>query len=422
MGIKSMIGNLLCLLFVQSSLFAQDRSQSKSMENANVVFGKVGPADFDLSAHNFDSGASAIIIADIGETHLGYALGKFSVVIKHFRRMKILDQNGYDAAKEEIRLLSEGNTKTELEDLKATTYNLENGKVEESKLDDKSVFTDKIDKNWTYKKFSFPAVKKGSIIEYTYTLQSDYILYVPAWEFQGKYPCFWSEYNVTIPEYLQYVFLTQGYQPFFIRTTKDGYYKERVTEYRWAMKEVPPLKEESFTTTLSNHIAKIEFQLSQVVFPKLLPRDIMGNWYTLSEKLLESEHFGVSLTRNNGWMNDEVKQITKGATGGLEEAKRIYGFIRDSFNCTNHRGFEVMTPLKEVFKNKSGTEAEINLLLTAMLSHINIITDPVILGTREHGYTSSVYPLLARFDYVVCRASIDSSVYYLDASLPWMGF
>ncbi|MBM3416741.1 MAG: hypothetical protein FJY20_09925 [Bacteroidetes bacterium] len=36
-----------------------------------------------------------------------------------------------------------------------------------------------------------------------------------------------------------------------------------VTEYHWVMKNVAALKEEDFTSTIDNHIAKIEFQLTE---------------------------------------------------------------------------------------------------------------------------------------------------------------
>jgi hypothetical protein len=57
-----------------------------------------------------------------------------------------------------------------------------------------------------------------------------------------------------------------------------------------------------------------------------------------------------------------------------------------------------------------------------MLAHENIPVDPVILGTRSHGYTNELYPLMDKYNYVLCRAAIDSSYYFLDASQPWLGF
>ncbi len=72
--------------------------------------------------------------------------------------------------------------------------------------------------------------------------------------------------------------------------------------------------------------------------------------------------------------------------------------------------------------NKNGSEAEINLLLTAMLNHEDIPADPVILSTRSHGYTHELYPLMDRFNYVICDATIGNASYYLDASRPCLGF
>lgn len=438
---KPLTGLVLIILLLQNRVFAQEKIPDHSNEKCSVRFGKMTPADFNLSAYKYDSGASAVVIADVGESHMeGNSKGWFSIVYKRSRRVKILNKNGYDAAQEEISLYTGGNSTEKIEGLKATTYNLENGKVVETRLDDKSVFTDKVNKNRIRMKFGFPAVKEGSVIEYSYTIQSDFIYNFRPWVFQGQYPCLWSEYTVTIPEYFQYIQISQGLQFFYIRKPIDRSFNAKViipggaerdrtfaldgraTEYRMVMKDVPPLKKEAYTTTLSNYIAKIEFQLSSYAFPQMPPKNIMGNWNLLSEKLMEAPYFGAAITKNNGWMDDEVKEITKGTISEIGKAQKIYAYIRDNFNCTGNNGFEVETPLKTVFKDKSGTSAELNLLLTAMLAHVNLNADPVILGTRESGFTNPFYPLITRFNYVVCRVNIDTATYYLDASQSWMGF
>ena len=51
-----------------------------------------------------------------------------------------------------------------------------------------------------------------------------------------------------------------------------------------------------------------------------------------------------------------------------------------------------------------------------MLIKADLQADPVILSTREHGYTHSFYPLLDRFNYVISRLKIGESEYFLDAS------
>ncbi len=415
------------------TVYSQDKSTAR--------FGSVTEKDFTPKVYSIDTGASAVVIADIGSSQIeGNTKGWFSLVFKRYKRVHILNKNGYDVANVEISLYSEGDYEEQLEKLKAVTYNLENGKVSETKLDVKAnVFKDKINKNRVIKKFTFPNVREGSIIEYEYTVTSDYLHNLQPWEFQGGYPRLWSEYNLTLPEFLGYVFLTQGDKQYDINTRKDGIESYRVadgrsigptdrvqftasvTDYRWVKKNVQALKEESFTSTLGNHISKIEFQLSEYRHP-LTYRRIMSTWEKLAEELMQADYFGLQLTKDNGWMRDIVRPVVEGAVTPSEKAKRIYAYVRDNFTCTNHQRLTMDQNLKTILKNKNGNVAEINLLLTAMLKNADLQADPVILSTRSNGYTYSLYPLLSQYNYVITKATIGDKAYYLDASEPGLGF
>jgi len=57
-----------------------------------------------------------------------------------------------------------------------------------------------------------------------------------------------------------------------------------------------------------------------------------------------------------------------------------------------------------------------------MLNHEEITSYPVILSTRSHGKTNEIYPLMDRFNYVVCSTNLDGAPYFLDASQPGLGF
>lgn len=428
---KKLVPVLYCLVAGHSFLQAQDK----------VRFGKVSPADFDVKAPSFDTAADAVIIADIGSSEfVGNNKGWFTLDFKHFKRVKILNKKGFEAANVEIPLYSSGNDAEKIDGLKASTYNLENGKVVETRLDDKSVFTDKVSKHWMEKKFAFPALKEGSIIEYTYTEHSEFIFNLQPWSFQSEYPCLYSEYQVNMPNFFQYVTLSQGFLPYDVKTDyprrvnfrvtipggadKDETYTfdDDVVEHKWGMKNIPSLKPEPYTTTVSNYISKIEFQLARYAFPNTMPKDMMGNWLTASQALMKEEDFGADLDNGNGWMDEEMKTITRGAASPLDKAKKIYAYVRDNYTCTAHSGLYCANPIKTVFKNRNGNEAEINLLLVAMLKHEHLTADPVILSTRSHGFTNELYPLLSRFNYVVGRVTIGSAVWYLDASEPWIGF
>jgi len=428
---KKFIPVLCCLLAAHSFTHAQDK----------VRFGKISPADFEVKAPSFDSGADAVVIADIGSSEfVGNNKGWFTLEFKHFKRVKVLNKKGFEAANVEIPLYSSGNDAEKVDGLKAYTYNLENGKVVETRLDDKSVFTDKVSKHWIEKKFTFPALKEGSIIEYTYTQHSDFLFNLQPWIFQGEYPCLYSEYQVNMPNFFQYVTLSQGFLPFDVNTVnphntnfrvtvpggagRDETYTfdDQVVDHKWAIKNIPSLKEERFTTTISNYISKLEFQLSRYAFPNSMTKDMMGNWLTVSQALMKEDDFGGDLGSNNGWMDEEMKTITKGAGSPLEKAKKIFSYVRDNYTCTGHSSLYCTNPIKTVFKNRNGNEAEINLLLVAMLNHEHLTADPIILSTRQHGFTHEIYPLLSRFNYVIAQLVIDSTAWYLDASEPWIGF
>lgn len=415
-------------------------SKVQAQEKSNLKYGRVSPEDFAPKLYSIDSNANAVVIGDIGSCQIvGNSKSSFSLEFKRYRRIRILNKNGYEEANVYIRLYKDGAFEDKLGDIKAVTYNMENGKVVETKLDKKEIFEDKINKKWTVKKFTFPNIKEGSIIEYEYTMQSDHIFNLHPWEFQGSIPELWSEYNLKLPEFLGYVFLTQGYQKYYINDRKDNRanftvrdtrgtesssnesFDANVTDYHWVMKDVPALKEEGYVSTIDNDIDKIEFQMSDIRYP-LTPRNVMGTWPKLTNDLLNEDDFGSTLDKNNGWLSDVDGPLTAGIKDDLGKAKKIYAYVRDNFTCTSHNSTALSQTLKNVLRTKNGSVADINLLLVAMFKYANIPADPVILSTRSNGYAFALYPILDRFNYVVCDANINGQRFYLDASEPRLGF
>lgn len=413
---------------------------SAGQQAPSVKYGKLTPADLQKQVYSIDSSAKAVVIFESGSTEVeGNSKGWFSLVYKEYKRIHILKKSGYGLADIEIPLYTSGSDEEELESLKAVTYNLEGGRVVETKLEKSNVFKEKRTRNLTIKKFTLPNVKEGSIIEYEYKVKSDFLHNVQPWSFQGSEPRLWSEYHLSVPQFLNFVFLSQGYLPFTIRDKKDrtanfsvqdnttaqrsevNTFSAGVSEYRWAIQNVPELKKENFTSTIRNHTSRIQFQLSSYSYP-LQQHDFMGTWPGLTKGLMESEYFGSALKNGNGWLSDVLKPLLADAKTDVEKARRLFTYVRDNITCTDHNGIYTDKSLKAVLKEKSGNVSEVNLLLTAMLRYADISADPVILSTTDHGYTSEVYPLRERFNYVVSRITVGSTTYMLDASHPRLGF
>lgn len=405
-----------------------------------VKFGKITVDELKKKVYSIDSSANAVVLSDRGEAMIeGNSKNWFSVVFTRHRVVHILNKNGYHEADVEIELYSRNDDEEKLDNVKAVTYNLEGDKIVETKLDKSSIFKEAIDKNSSLRKFTMPNVKEGCIIEFQYTVTTDFISNLDPWNFQGASPVLWSEYMLSVPQFFTYAFLGHGYQPYYINDRKDRQatftvadtrsasateresFTSGVTDYRWVMKDVPELKEESYTSAIKNHIARMEFQLSSQNYP-LTPHDYRNSWPGLVKELTESERFGAALSNNNGWLSDDEKPLLAGATDDLDKARRIYSFVRDNFTCTEYNALVMSQTLKNILKTRKGNVAEINLLLVAMLRYAGLKADPVLVSTTNHGYALEMYPMITSFNYVIVELNSDGRQYYLDASHPRLGF
>ncbi len=346
---------------------------AKAQDKLDIKFGKVTQADFSLSADKFDSGANALIIADIGKTSFeGDNNGFFTLVFTRFLRVKIMNKNGVDAGSLKIVLYRNGSENVEkLASLKGVSYNLENGNVVETKLDDKLIFAEQTSKNREVRKISMPGLKEGSIFDLQYTIKSPFETELRSWSFQGEYPRLWSEYEVTIAPPYHYVMHMQGDDKFDINTTREinsnfsirksnGVERDEIytvagnsMNKRWVKKNVASIHEEPFTTTTDNYNSQVSFQLNYFQWNAENDRhDYMTTWNALSKLLLEDEKFGRDLSRENGWIADELKTILRAGGTDEENARKIYAYIRDNFKCNDTEGLYAHNTVKEVFRKR----------------------------------------------------------------------
>ena len=429
----------LCLL--QGYCSAQDKDKDP--------FGKISPADFTLPVNPIiDSNANAVILSDVGSVHfVGNKHSWFSYVYQRQTRIKILNKSAFgDLATVVIPLYREGENAEIVDKIAASTYNLENGQVIVTKLEKTDLFVTQLDKNLFEGKFTLPGVKEGSIIEYTYTVTSDYDFNLPSWAFQQKeYPCLWSEYRVDIPQALFYVLVKQGVHPYVIDKGSEGHESfPMVSTYsgssyagtgqqshfsaiantvlhHWAMKDIPAFHEESYLSTPENYLDKISFQLFKIHNGQEFT-DVANNWKQTTEQLLGHGNFGLELNEEDDLVTQTLATLTSGISDPLQKARAIYYYVSSHFICNNYNIAHLTTNLRDVMKKNGGTVGDINLLLIAMLRQAGIQADPVLLSTREHGVNPATYPIIERLNYVIARLVIYGNVYYLDAAHSQLGF
>ena len=416
-----------------------------SQDKAPIKFGKVTKEDFYIKSSVVDSNANAVVVYDKGDiTFEGNATGWFMYVFKRTCRILVINKNGMDAATVQLALYQTADTKERVENISATTYNLENGSVIETKLNNRDVFENKIDINHYNKKFTMPAVKEGSVIEYSYTIKSDFTFNLPAWDFQSTdYPVLWSEYNVTIPGLLSYMAFFQGFHKYAIDKIVEGFKNYSITRpkqmgslikederlnvasptsnHRWVMKDLPSFKGENFMISPLNFSDRISFQLYQTYDGEIY-HNVANTWPKAIEELMGREDFGKPLSEDNGWLDEVLKTIVAAGDNNLTKTKKIFLYVQQNYTCTNEYSKFIKTTLKEVVKKRSGTVGDINLLLIAMLKHQYIDALPVLLSTRGIGRIPENYPLMERLNYVIAKVNFDTVDYYLDATVPFLPF
>lgn len=389
--------------------------------------------------------AAAVVLAEAGSTRLmDENTENFVLEFTLHRRIHILKNSAYKLADLSEELFQFDDIADKFSDLKAVTYNLENNVITESKLNSKTaVFTERISPRKVLKKFALTNVREGSIIDFEYKIRTTYLFALRPWDFQGEYPVLWSSYKVAVPEFLDYILLTQGLLPFKTNTIserldnfslqydKEVYHgrmeKERVditaavADYEWTMENVPAFREEPFTSSPQNYINRLRFQLAGFKRP-LTVRTITPTWPDFMITMLKGMKLEEEVEKTGEWWPADIKEYLKGASTETDIAKAVYNYVQAHFSVKPGLKNGLRTSLKKIAAEKGGTQFEINLVLVAMLRHIGLKADPVILSTRSNGYLTEAYPVEGELNYLICRVQTDADKWLLDASVPWLGF
>jgi transglutaminase-like putative cysteine protease len=414
-------------------------------QTAPIKYGKIELPDLQMTVYPKDSSAEAVVLGDVGRAYFDYSSSTgFQVVYERLRRVKILKKSGYDWASINVPLYRSPNGKGEIDlyELKGFTYNIENGEITKTKLEKESVFLKKGEDGHSSKLITFPKVKEGSIIEYSYKIKSDFYYNFQDWVFQSSIPTVWSEFSVSVPEYFNYRQIMQGYEPLFINTVQNGettfsikmaakladsdsqknYQASSVEsltaqtkEYRWAMKDIPAIRSEPFITTIDDYFSKIQFELSSTQFPSSPIKSYAESWESLNDRLVGHDFFGQQINRSD-ILNDIASSIKKSGKDTLGQIEMAYKYINQNINWNEKEAIYISSTLRSCLDSKKGNIAEINLLLVVLLKSLGFNANPVILSTRDNGRVLDNYVLLSKFNYLIAQVDVGGKDLLIDAS------
>jgi len=411
--------------------------------NAQYVepkFGNIEMSDLSMPVYDKDTTAGALVLFNNGTTE--FILNNennFQFVYTRHCQIKIFKKSAFSVGDFTIRVYKSKSGREDLKNLKAMTYNLADGKIVKTKLDNNNVF--KSDgKNYTDVKFAMPEIKEGSIIELSYIITSDFLYNLRGWIFQARYPERWSQYTYTIPEYFEYREESKGYLKFDVNKREPGnvffsistdrgsdrsFGNERnlqpnerlqakVLKTTLAVKDVPAFVSEPNIDCEDNYIQSLDFELSSIQFPNQMRKDYTQSWESVNTQMKDDEDFGL-LLKSNGFIKDTLNVVCKGKNSDLEKATAIYDYVQKRMKWNGEYRIWASNGLKKPFADGVGSSSEINLLLTMMLKAQGLNANPVMFSTRDNGIAQSIYPTITKYNSVLASVVLNGKTVLLDA-------
>ena len=407
-------------------------------------FGKVSMEELKETAYPEDADANAAILYLNQKTHYDYNQQKgFVQVTEVLKRIKIYNKDGFDWATEEVQLRDNGSSREALTNLKAVTYTLENGKMEETKLKKDGVFDEKNNKYWKTSKFTMPNIKEGCVVEFSYTITSPYIS-IRDINLQESIPIKELDMYVRIPEYFNfnkfvnpratYIPKIKDYQ---VNRTEQIHSKSRESSasngfghtvrtnhssQKWEFKEnkteiklsnVPALKNEDYVSNLNTYRTKLIWEYAYSKDPGGKITNFSTTWEEVAKTIFDDSDFGAQLKISNYFQGD-ISALIKGATNVSEKIDLIFNFVKSRVKWNEYIGYTTDNGVRKAYSEGSGNVADINLMLTAMLRFANINANPMLVSTRSNGVP--LFPATGGFNYVVSAVELPNDVIILDAT------
>lgn len=367
------------------------------------TFGEIDIEDLRMKAYSADSTASAVKLLSYG--HAYYNEGTHQIKLVIHERVKILNKEGLsfgDLALAFPNIIRVGK-------LRASVYNLnDSGEMVETKVNRRKVFKERTGDKKRSIKITFPDVKVGSVIEYSFEVNTRLATTFYPWYFQDFIPVRHSEFLVEFPTFASY---------------KVKVVNDRLMDYisppngetqRYIAKNLPAVRPEPFVGNLNDYRCAVSFEVSNTSqFRTVGDEQFIADWSGVNRDLLFNISFGRRLS--------EAKEIAKllPPLEGLSDREKIRVIrqtVMEQMTWDKTEGLAVLFPLDEVWEAKIRPAQEINMLLIAMLREAGFDADPVVISTRDKGNPDPSNAFINQFNYVIAHVSSGDEAILLDAA------
>jgi Transglutaminase-like superfamily len=394
----------LTLCFFSFNLFAQGK---------HPKFGKVTEAELQLTTCPFDAAAEAFYLFDFAET-VTMVTNRVELLTQRHFRIKVLNKQGLEKANHSIQLYVGRSLEESVQGLKAVAYNLENGKIVESKMEKDAIFKGDVDEHHKVVKFAVPNVRVGTVFEVQYDVISPFFQSVDPWYFQHDIPVQWSEYKARLYRDLKYRRDIKGYLDITHSEEDGGSADLPETHYTYSATNVPAFRDEPYLYTADNYLGKVQFTLTAFNSTRTFTQNFANTWGDVIREMMDEERFGVALRKKTPFK--DVAKAIQTKTDPAIKMQECFNFIQNHFTFDGAFSIIASANPQKVADTKTGNSADINFALISLLRECGIEAYPVLLSSRNHGRIAPFQADRTKLNHVVAVAAIDSMQYFMDAS------
>lgn len=404
----------------------------------NLKYGKPSKEELSLTSYAPDTTATAIYLFHQGQSDFVYHDG-FQLTTEHWVRIKILKPQGVSYADVSVPYYSptdrdEGQERAS--DIEGCSYNMENGKCIKTSMKRESISFERINNLYKMLKFSLPAVKEGTVIEYHYKLYSDYFSHIDNWMMQEELPMLYNQYKITIPHVFIYNIELRGKDYIQVKqrdssihaTEREGGsvggvskdFTVSAQETTFTSRNLPAIRQdEPYCWCPEDYKVQVSFDLQGTQFTPNEYKPYSQKWEDVDNQLLKPENtqFGKYLSFTNPF-RPETKQAYNSEMSFEEKIICAFQILKKKM-AWNGRYQLYSKELEKVIPKGNGSNADLNFILISILKDFGLEAYPVVLSRRSSGMLPYNFPSLQKLNtFIVAVYDINKQKYvFLDGSM-----
>ena len=409
----TLLGLMLCLVSVAMA----------QTPEPNLKWGKPTDAELNMTTYAPDPDAEAVVLCS--QTELRYDLSSGSFKLNTFtkKRIKILKEEGKDHANGGISYIYNGHRSGQCEilaKLKATAFNMVDGKLVKTKMEGDMVNHEDVTKTLRLTKFTVPQVTVGTVIEVEYEIDSDYFYDIDDWQAQEDIPVMYTSFDVTVPEYFTFNVDERGFHPLERKIegtnmTIAGGLQCSGTRYQFVGRNLPALRDKKLLYAPLSYGQRVSMELSAIQIPGIMSKYFSTNWNDVDKGLLDDDDFGGRLGKNP--LKTEMQEAgVASISDPKERIMAIYRLLKDHVKW-NEKYALYSESASKVLKERSGSNASINFILINMLRDAGFEAYPAVMRSRDNGFLTVTRATAKELNTFVVAIKVGDKYSYLDGSI-----